>query len=90
MIYGKKGDEYIMKKIVSLLMAMVFSLSISAFALAEVKPAADAAATKVEEKKAEPAAKKKATKKKHSKKKKSTAKKTEKAEKTPEMPAEKK
>jgi mannitol-specific phosphotransferase system IIBC component len=79
-----------MKKIVSLLIAMVFSLSISAFALAEVKPAADAAGTKVEEKKAEPAAKKKATKKKHHKKKKAAAKKAEKAEKAPEMPAEKK
>jgi uncharacterized protein YxeA len=92
--YGKKGGEYIMKKIVSLLIAMVFSLSISAFAIAEVKPAADAAAPKVEEKKAEPAAKETTTKKKHTKKKKKkTAKKTEKtekAEKAPEMPAEKK
>lgn len=82
-----------MKKIVSLLIAMVFSLSISAFAFAEVKSAADTTSTKVEEQKTEPAAKKKVTKKKHTKKKKTTKKtatKKEKTEKSPEQPAEKK
>ena len=83
-----------MKKMLSLLMVTVFSLSITAFTFAEGKPAADAASTKVEDQKA-PAAEKKATAKKHTKKKKKSAKKKsaaaeEKAEKAPEQPATKK
>ena len=63
-----------MKKILSLLIAAIFSLSISAFALAEVKPAPDTNTPKVEGQKAAPAAKKKVVKKKVASKKKTTKK----------------
>ncbi|HET6513786.1 MAG TPA: hypothetical protein VFG09_01385 [Thermodesulfovibrionales bacterium] len=83
----KRKEVNRMKKVLALVIAVLFSFSATVIAFAEEKPAAGASTMKTEEKKAEPE-KSAAQKPKKKKSKKKSSKKSKKTKKAAEKPAE--